>query len=44
MGSHFHAVPAQLHAAPGSGVILRRIVKKEDARRVATFLYEGEIA
>jgi hypothetical protein len=39
-GPNLHAISVQLHAAPVSAVILRRIVKIENAGAVATLFYE----
>lgn len=43
IGGHFHPIAAQPHAAPVAGVILRGVVKIEDARRILTFLHQRQI-
>jgi hypothetical protein len=43
MRSHLHLVTADAHAAPLAGMVLRRIVKKQDAGLIPALLYETEI-
>ena len=43
MGCNFHAVAAEPHAAPVSRMVLRRIVKVENACRVLALLHERKI-
>ena len=43
MRGHLHPVTADAHAAPLAGMVLRRIVKKQDAGLIPALLYEREV-
>ena len=43
MRGHFHPIAAEAHTAPLTGMVLRRIVKIQDAGLISALLHEREI-